>query len=250
MKFEIPWTKIDSFLLVCESECELRGFTDRIINSLHSMIRYTIAYVHFYSSDQKLVDYYSIGETPQRSQILMEYYAHMESFAKYDLPPDLQENPNKPSIFTIDWTNEEPSELINEFVHYGNIKHTLLFRLFDLQGSPRTVISLTRREDTPFSTREIGLLSIVYLHLNNLHKKFYLSPAGNAESRRNAILAAAALTKREKEVANLLCDGVTPANVSKVLRISPATTHKHITHIYEKLRVSSIQELIVFLLRK
>jgi DNA-binding CsgD family transcriptional regulator len=42
---------------------------------------------------------------------------------------------------------------------------------------------------------------------------------------------------------------MTPTTISKSLYISKATTYKHIAHIYEKLHVSSLQELLVRLLQ-
>ena len=58
-----------------------------------------------------------------------------------------------------------------------------------------------------------------------------------------------ALTSREAEIANLLCRGVSTANINRALYIAQSTTYKHIEHIYEKLHVSSQQELLVRLLR-
>ena len=56
------------------------------------------------------------------------------------------------------------------------------------------------------------------------------------------------LTRREQEVAQLLCEGVSPENIGKNLCISLSTTNKHIAHIYRKTKVSSRQELLVTLL--
>ena len=58
------------------------------------------------------------------------------------------------------------------------------------------------------------------------------------------------LTKRETEIANLLCQGMTVQNISAVLYIVVTTTYKHIAHIYEKVGVSSQQELLVKMLNK
>lgn len=58
------------------------------------------------------------------------------------------------------------------------------------------------------------------------------------------------LTPREIEVADFMSQGISPANISKILCISQSTTYKHIAHIYAKLGVSNKQELLVKLLRK
>jgi len=58
------------------------------------------------------------------------------------------------------------------------------------------------------------------------------------------------LTPRESEIANLLCQGMTVHNISSALYIAVTTTYKHIAHIYEKVGVSSQQELLVKMLNK
>ena len=58
------------------------------------------------------------------------------------------------------------------------------------------------------------------------------------------------LTHREREVLDLICQGVKPAYIARELRISIGTTNKHISHIYKKLGVDSRQELLVKLLGK
>ena len=58
------------------------------------------------------------------------------------------------------------------------------------------------------------------------------------------------LTKREIEITNLLCQGMTVQNISSVLYIALTTTYKHIANIYKKLGVSSQQELLVKMLNR
>ncbi|MBQ8063256.1 MAG: DNA-binding response regulator, partial [Clostridia bacterium] len=57
-------------------------------------------------------------------------------------------------------------------------------------------------------------------------------------------------TDREVEIVDLICQGISPANISKILHIATSTTYKHIAHIYEKFHVSSRQELLVKLLNQ
>ncbi len=52
------------------------------------------------------------------------------------------------------------------------------------------------------------------------------------------------LTSREVEIANLLCQGLTPETISKSLYIERSTANKHIYNIYKKMQVSSIQDTI------
>jgi DNA-binding NarL/FixJ family response regulator len=47
------------------------------------------------------------------------------------------------------------------------------------------------------------------------------------------------LTTREKEVYELLCDGLSNADIARRLFISPATVKLHVHHIYDKLGIRS-----------
>jgi DNA-binding NarL/FixJ family response regulator len=52
------------------------------------------------------------------------------------------------------------------------------------------------------------------------------------------------LSKREKEIIELLSKGFTNSKIAKELFISSNTVHTHRKNIYKKLKVSSVQELI------
>jgi DNA-binding NarL/FixJ family response regulator len=54
-----------------------------------------------------------------------------------------------------------------------------------------------------------------------------------------------ALTKREREVATLICQGLKNSDVAKRLFISETTVHHHVTSILSKLEISNRVELVV-----
>jgi len=47
------------------------------------------------------------------------------------------------------------------------------------------------------------------------------------------------LTHREREIAELICQGVRNGNISKYLRIQPGTVKTHTRNIYRKVQVKS-----------
>ncbi len=57
------------------------------------------------------------------------------------------------------------------------------------------------------------------------------------------------LTKREREVVKLLCEGYTNTKIAEILFISPSTADNHRTNIMRKLDVHNIVELTRFCLR-
>ena len=106
-------------------------------------------------------------------------------------------------------------------------------------------IRLNRNDGTG---AELELLSLAVPLLNNMQKKFYYQQT-IAGAGRDVAWETANLTPRETEIAKLLCQGVKPANISKALYISLPTAYKHISNIYEKMHVTSRQELLVKLLK-
>lgn len=56
----------------------------------------------------------------------------------------------------------------------------------------------------------------------------------------------AALTQREREVINLVCQGLRNKNVADSLHISDATVSHHLTSIYRKLEVDDRTSLVIY----
>jgi RNA polymerase sigma factor (sigma-70 family) len=80
-------------------------------------------------------------------------------------------------------------------------------------------------------TRDRVVLNLLLPHLRQLRR--------NAGRRRlvAASAAAACLTPREREILGLVAEGMTNAEVARILWISPGTVRKHLENAYEKLGV-------------
>ncbi len=62
-------------------------------------------------------------------------------------------------------------------------------------------------------------------------------------------LSPAMLTPRRREVACLLVQGLTPAEVAERLFLSEYTVHEHIRHLYEDLDCHTRAQLVAIVLR-
>lgn len=58
------------------------------------------------------------------------------------------------------------------------------------------------------------------------------------------------LSRREAEVARLICRRVSFREIARILRISPRTVERHALHIYHKLGVANRKELAALLLKR
>ena len=57
------------------------------------------------------------------------------------------------------------------------------------------------------------------------------------------------LTDREKEILQLIADGLTNKEISAHLTISESTVENHIHHAYKKLKISNRAQAVAYVLR-
>jgi DNA-binding CsgD family transcriptional regulator len=244
----MPWKKLYDFLLACGNKHERKAFSVEILHGLKEwgLCDFDQSLVYFLDGNGKVCNQHLMDIDKQWSTLYLEYYAKMES-GYYHSAKTLREHPNQAMIHVRTWKNEPASEFLSNYIRTRGLKYSLGFVLFDLNGKPRTLFALDKIKDANFTDGELATLELVVPLLNNLHKNFF-SQQSNRQEMDQITWATSNLTPREIEVAQLLCQGVSPAAISSTLCISQATTNKHIAHLYEKLHVSNRQELLVRLL--
>jgi DNA-binding CsgD family transcriptional regulator len=84
---------------------------------------------------------------------------------------------------------------------------------------------IARGPGDDFSSRDVELLRLVRPHLARLRGRRERGPRPSR------------LTKRERDVLELVAQGLTNREVARRLFISPLTVRKHLEHVYEKLGV-------------
>lgn len=243
---DIPWEKIYDFILTCGNIHELNLFSINILSGLKELCHFDQALIYFMDGNGKVCNQHLVNIDEQWSTMYLGYYSKIEG-SRYGLTRDMRETSVKSRVNIREWKHEPSSKFICDYIHPRGLKHSLGFALFDINGMPRTVFALDRTKDDKFTDKEFKALSLAVPQLNNLHKNFFC-PQTCRQGMDKISWETTNLTAREIEIANLLCQGVSPANISKLLYISRSTTYSHIAHIYEKMNVSSRQELLVRLL--
>jgi DNA-binding CsgD family transcriptional regulator len=122
--------------------------------------------------------------------------------------------------------------------------------LLDPAGMGGICFGFTRTNTGQPTHRDEEIMLAFRPHLVNfyaIHKRFESLPKENVYA---AELAGdnRLLSKREAEIAGLLCKRLRPAEIATFLLISPRTVERHIEHIYFKMNVKSRQELLTKLL--
>lgn len=249
--------ELSDFILSLGRASGLTEFAEQAFTGLKQFLSFDRGLAYFQDGNGKIRDQYLFHYPEQWSKVYLEYYSRMSGIGRVgNVIADLDKTEvyNQASMGVTDWTRKFSYDINHEFmrdlIEASGLKHSMHFRLFDTAGAPSILFAVDRLTDRPFKNSEIELVRFLVPHLNALNKKFYfgvMNPTG-LSSRQELLMELGGLTNREREIVSQLCSGVSPANISKRLHITQATTHKHISHIYEKLRVSSLQELLVYLL--
>lgn len=246
----MDWDRIYQFVLDCGSVHDPYRFSTHVVDGFHTLMDFDSAMVFFLDGNRRIVDQYLCNFDPRLFRLYVEYYSKIDmSSSGIGLFLDAAEPGNEPFIFHIDWTQVPPSDFLTEYVSETDTGESLTFVLYDLNRQPRSVFTFNVRTGKHFSDADLEQLDLVVPLLNNYHKNFYVKiPGGFRHS--NPLYTEANLTKRETEIVDLICQGVSSVNISKILHIAPSTTYKHVTHIFEKFHVANRQELLVKLLNQ
>jgi DNA-binding CsgD family transcriptional regulator len=245
-----PWEQCSDFVLACGAHHEPYRFCVHVIEQVGSLIPYDQALFLMLDGNRKIARRHFIGFTERWMSMYMNYYSRATE-TDFSLDQEAVEEDGKGYVTLIDWHELDwiKDDFIVNYIKPRRLSQSLSLILFDLKGAPATVFCLDRLVDGAFTDHEIETVKLLTAHLNNLYKNMFVRPSGQLriwDKARDEV----DLTPREKEVLDLLCQGVKPAFISRELRISIGTTNKHIAHMYKKFGVDSKQELLVKLLGK
>ncbi|MDO4340045.1 MAG: helix-turn-helix transcriptional regulator [Eubacteriales bacterium] len=251
-EMDISLKKLDSFFLAVGAEDDYTQFGTRTLADLKKLVPCEQAAGIFVNASGKVMDCCLIGIDEKWGYIYKEYYASIQENFHLGMKKDRNKKRYAKEIRQIIWAQLPENEFIKECIGARGVQYSLDFSLFDNRGQSRLVLALDRISETPFSEKEIKLLNMLAPHLDNIHRKFFLTsgPERKIARRSDARIEMETLTKREKEVVSCLCEGIPTGDICEIMNISQSTLYRHIANIYKKLDISSMQELLVRFLGK
>lgn len=238
------------FILDTGSVHDPYRFSIQVIEGLSSLMEFDAALAFFLDGNRNIVDQYLYRFNPNWFRIYIDYYSKIDtSSLGYGMQLEASERDGEAFLHHIDWSTVPENEFIRDYVQENDLSESLTFVLYDLNRQPRAIFTFDLKHEKHFSSEDVDRLRMIVPILNNYYKNFFVKiPGGFRHS--NPLYEEAALTKREAEIVELICQGVSSTNISKILHIAPSTTYKHMTHIFQKFHVSSRQELLVKLLKQ
>ncbi|MCD8152214.1 MAG: LuxR C-terminal-related transcriptional regulator [Clostridiales bacterium] len=207
-----------------------------------------LAYVMDAQGNQILQKFYNYRK--EWSSAYIEYYKHLDVARREKQTTKDGGKPTASVLFFTDWSKVEASEFTRDYILPARkLKYSFYITLVDDDEIARVTFAFDRTRNIPYGEKEREILDIILPHLNNFHRMFYYKALSGTQSAKwDMLLDVAGLTQQERKIVRLLCQGVSPDEISKRLVISPTTIRKHLSHIYKKLSVSGMQELLVKIL--
>lgn len=249
-----PSCYIDAYNLVleCSSAHTPRGFVVRFLELMKRVCPYDEAFVLFLDPEGRLTGRYTINIDSCWPERYINDYLQQPDFPLEFRPAQggTENDPSFKSTRIVDWSTCENIRFLTDYIRPRHLCYSWGFAFADLNGTYRVVMSLDRTHPTPYTEAESNRLLLALPVLNNMHRNFYYQGMDNAGSPVQSSWSQYHLTRRETEIADLLCQGMSVQNISSALFIAVTTTYKHIANIYEKVGVSSQQELLVQLLTR
>ncbi len=252
----LPWMKINDFLVDVGSMREPKQFCIQLIKKIYALIPYDQARIYFVDNLGKVYDEVLIGVEKRWSDVYLEYFSKFDN-GRYSIPSrtyqgSFNERTHYPLFPKLeggihDWTQYTgANEFITEYIKPQGLKHSAGFGLHNVDNFTKSVYIIDRTSRSGYNQEEIGIMNIIQPHLDNLHKNMFVLTQSNTCITKSNIKDT--LSKRELEIAKLLCDGLTPSKISRRLFISLSTVYRHIANIHKKLEVSNRQELLIKLM--
>jgi DNA-binding CsgD family transcriptional regulator len=240
---DIPWSRINAFLLDCGKVCHPKEFSIHLLKKLYSLVPYDAGMVFFLDTTGAIIDEFLLNIEPQIIRDYKEYYSKLDG-GRYSISARIREKKvyNRIQECVQDWSIEKNNEFVAVYVRPQGIQYSLGLELCDINDSVKSVCIINRNRQAKFCDVEMRIMATIFPHLRNLHRNLFFQ---TMESDASANSALSCLTARESEIVALLCKGIGPRLISRDLFISRATVYRHIANIYSKLDISSIQELVV-----
>jgi DNA-binding CsgD family transcriptional regulator len=237
------------FISAIGEEKDLHGFITRTLSELSLLFPYDSSFAAIGdvspTDGSERISLFTNGIPDTAVRAYLDYYYRIDA-VRWSLTPDTR-------TFAVDWKSRKFAR--NEFAQ-DYMRGMLQARsdagvsAISPGGIGGMAIGFARSGFGAISRRDRAILDVMCPHIRNYYAMHTKLAALSADGFRAAELARGCqpLSKREAEVASLLCKRLTASDIAAALLISPRTVERHVEHIYCKLAVQNRQELLRLLL--
>jgi len=232
---DLPWSRINDFLIEIGAVTNINEFCRRILTGLAELVPFDNNAVFVISNPTGFSSHATFVESVKWSELYNNYYCRLQP-----------EEPDTKVVIS-DWIHLPDTEYIVDFLFPQGIGCTVSVSRIGSNNAFMGGLALHRsKKSSCFTQQDISVLGVIEPHLSNYFAIHALLSTYDEQLPDAAAIASdyKCLTHREAEVAALLCHRFSTGMIASRLLISNLTVYRHIANIFEKLMVFSRDELV------
>lgn len=232
---DLPWIRINDYLAEIGAVENINEFCHRVLVGLVELVPFDNNAVFVVSDKTGFSSHATFVESVKWSELYNNYYWRLQ--------------PEEPEVKVVisDWIHLPATEYITDFLFPQGIGSTISISRIGSNNGLKGGLALHRSKNSScFIQQDMSILSVIEPHLSNYFAIHALLSAYGNQLPDAAVIASdhKCLTRREAEIAALLCHRFSTGMIASRLLISNLTVYRHIANIFEKLKVFNRNELI------
>ncbi|WP_283583403.1 helix-turn-helix transcriptional regulator [Limosilactobacillus difficilis] len=245
----IDYERIDRFVLNCGAIADPEQLARFVLNNLIRLLNFDTGMVIFLHPDGKIKWIDEWGEGARVGNKLSDHYVwtglgDVKSIQEAGNIVYQKLSGRQRMMIGPEDLRKMHLDGLAKATELRGIKWSMGFGLWDDSGTLMTIYAISRIHGQKYTDDEMETADIVFKHINNLFRNFYINVTGNLSATDSSQPVKNVLTPREWEVAALLLRGLTNEGIARELDISKYTVNKHIENMHAKLKVNNHSALI------
>ncbi len=239
-KQDLPWFKINNYLLNIGMERDPRNFCIKTFKTINTLIPFDTGMLYILQDDLKPMEQVLIEMSRKMSDKYLHYYSELHGgrFSYlYVIPHE------------IDWDTIEDCEYKFDFIKAMKINHSTSINFYTDDHWMSAGFVISRTSKSGFTETERSILKILRSHIENLYANLFVTSSRSRKQNQYPELFKP-FTERELEIADMLLRGMSPKQISSRYFISLKTVYNHLASMFDKAGVSSQRELLFKLVNK
>ncbi|HEX3043707.1 MAG TPA: helix-turn-helix transcriptional regulator [Bacillota bacterium] len=233
--FDIPWIRIHDYLYEVGAQPNLDVFCRKALEKIDYLVPIdnSAAFFALKNPDLPYIREH-IGGTTKEMDAYNQYYGAKSPNFKFD------------KVVPVNWHDYRHTEFVTDFAFPYDIGQSIIMYIFPQESFPVSISINRPRRSLPFDDQTKTILEFIQPHLSNYYSIYSKMDQLTMEQfhTRELVQECKLLSKREAEVAALLCQRLTMAEIATKLLISPRTVQTYVENIKEKLGVRNRRELV------
>ncbi|ADQ14858.1 response regulator transcription factor [Halanaerobium hydrogeniformans] len=244
---KIEWEKIFSFIVKTGQIMDINKYSYYFIKELNKLIPFYAANFFLYENGNKeLKEPICFNISSSALKNYYDYYYKLDDIRKraFDKPEPIR------STDLMNYKKWINTEYFNDFLQENNLFYSCGIDIHFKDRLLGTISIFRQKKEGNFELKDLMYLKLISQHsANHLYKLFVIHKLKREnEINKEKLIKKSGnqynLTDREKQVLKLIIQGMSNQEIAAELFISINTVKKHISHLFNKCKVSSRIELI------